>query len=103
MRLYRWVKEHIIAFLALYVIPCDDMTRHLSDQMEHRPTWRQRLAMKAHLSICVWCRRYETQLKFLRNTVQGMATDPDRIPLPPGGLSKEARERIRRAADESQS
>lgn len=100
MGFYRRMKNAWIEWLAQYVVPCDEITHQLSDRRHRRLTWRERLAMRFHMSICVWCRRYDKQLGFLEDTVHNLATHPDELPLPPEGhLSDEMKERIRRAAD----
>ena len=102
MGLFRRIKIAWIEWLARYVVPCNEITHQLSDSRHRRLTWRERLAMHFHMSICVWCRRYKKQLGFIEDTVHNLAAHPDELPLPTEGhLSNEMKERIRRAADDA--
>ncbi len=40
---------------------CQDVTERASDNLEGRLTLRERLALRAHLAVCVHCRRYLRQ------------------------------------------
>jgi len=40
---------------------CRDVTERASDEIEGRLTVRERLALQAHLAVCVHCRRYLRQ------------------------------------------
>lgn len=51
----------------------------------------ERVGLKIHLFLCAWCRRYKTQVNFLRN-VLGKNPPPESMPRV---LPREARERMK--------
>lgn len=85
----------------VHLLPtCRDMSRLLSDAMDHRLPWHARAKMYAHLRICALCRAYQRQLSLLRAVLRH---DPARLSddatSAHRGLSLEAKERIRRVLD----
>lgn len=58
----------------------------------------KRLKVRMHYWICVWCKRYEQQLKFLREAMHKHPA-PDE-PSPGAALSSDARQRIKAAPRE---
>jgi hypothetical protein len=72
---------------------CKESIRLQSDALD-RPLWlSQRIGLRAHLALCVWCSRYGKQIKFLRSAVQHSEHDHG----PEQTLPSDARERIKRA------
>ena len=60
--------------------------------MDARLSWRQRLAVRVHLLYCVWCRRYVTQIQFLRKAAKELAIEgPDKSAAK---LSDQAKEQM---------
>ncbi|MEO6036029.1 MAG: zf-HC2 domain-containing protein [Verrucomicrobiota bacterium] len=45
---------------------CKEMSRLASESLDHPLGSRVRLKMLLHSSVCVWCRRYSKQLRFIR-------------------------------------
>lgn len=86
-------------YLAAHLPSCREVTRWGGDALDRPLPFGQRLAVRFHVLICVWCRRYLRQIAFLRQAVRRR---PDTLaegePSPDRpGLSPEARERIRRS------
>jgi predicted anti-sigma-YlaC factor YlaD len=75
------------------MLNCRQITRLVSQGMDARLPWHQRLAIRIHLVYCVWCRRYADQLQFLRRASRDLAGGGNQSP--PEKLSTEAREQIR--------
>ncbi len=49
-----------------HLIRCRDVTRLVS-QLEDRPATRwEALRLRAHLAVCIYCSRFERQVRFLR-------------------------------------
>jgi hypothetical protein len=48
---------------------CRQVSRLISDMQERPLGWRDRLALRFHLSICDTCVRYEKQVKFLHQAM----------------------------------
>jgi hypothetical protein len=54
-----------------------------------------RIGLRTHLFLCQWCRRYDKQLRLLRQAVR---MNPDQVnEAAPQGLSSDARERLKRS------
>ena len=58
------------------MLNCKQVTRLVSQSMDARLPWYQRLSIRVHLLYCVWCRRYAAQVKFLRRATNALATEP---------------------------
>ena len=71
---------------------CTEILRLASQSLEQPLSFRTRLKMRLHFLICVWCERYDKQLKFLHRACSH-ASHQDET-LPGRGLSAEARQRI---------
>ena len=50
---------------------CHEMTRLISQSMEHPLPLRTRISMRLHYLICIWCERYRNQLRLLRAALHG--------------------------------
>jgi len=64
--------------------------------MERRLSLRERVTVKLHLWICLWCVWYLEHLQLMRDTIRSKASQEPNLEsssLPP--LSSEARERIK--------
>jgi hypothetical protein len=71
---------------------CREAARLQSEALDHPLGLGQRVGLRLHLVLCKWCRRYGTQLRFLRSAAQrGIDHEHTSQSLPPG-----ARERIKR-------
>ena len=65
-----WWKTKLVMFIARHTPKCHDITRLISESMDHPLPWRTRLAMRVHYFICVWCERYRDQLTLLGKAVK---------------------------------
>jgi anti-sigma factor RsiW len=61
------------------MLSCQDITALVSDYLEGRLTFGQRVRFQLHLGICRGCRRYLAQMK---KTVQLLGKMPDEPPPP---------------------
>lgn len=90
-----WLARKISNFVAARTPRCKDITRLLSASLDRKLSWRQRLSIRLHCFICIWCERYGEHLGWLR---QWSRHTPEHTHEMGGGqLSAEARERIKRA------
>ena len=65
--------------------------------MERRLTLRERVLLKLHLWVCVWCLWYLEHLQTMRDALRVPDNQDDDLDVPTTTrLSDEARERIRR-------
>jgi hypothetical protein len=70
----------------------------MSESMERRLSLRERINVRLHLWICLWCVWYIQQLQLLRTTIRSRAKEEpnlDATSLP--SLSPEARERMKQS------
>ena len=74
---------------------CQEAIRLQSDALDRPLTWLQRIGLRIHLTLCVWCVRYGRQIKFLRTAAQQCDHDP----VPKQSLPREVRKRIKRVLE----
>ena len=81
------------------MLSCKDVTRLLSESMDHSLPLGKRVGVRLHLLICRFCARYERQLLLIRETVRRLAAMEDAYGSLIGEpLSEEAKERIRKSS-----
>jgi DNA-directed RNA polymerase specialized sigma24 family protein len=78
---------------------CREAVRLQSEAMDRPLSPARRLGLRIHLLLCKWCRRYGTQIQFLRTASQQMPEPAN--PPSATGLSTEARDRIRQMLEEA--
>ena len=81
------------------MLNCRQVTRLISQSFDAKLPWHRRLGMKVHLLYCVWCRRYATQLRFLRKAVKELP--PEAFDVPPSKLSNEEKKQLSARLQES--
>src|SRR5215472_8436216 len=81
------------------MLNCRQVTRLVSQSMDARLPWYQRLAVRFHLLYCVWCRRYKAQIQFLRKAAKGLAMEAAGASAPK--LSDEAKGQMCRRLQEA--
>ena len=95
MKLYEKLK-HSVRFWLLRTLPtCQQTVETVSQSMERPLSLGEKIKLKLHLWICVWCQWYMEHLQVIRDTSRaqgGEAADQ----IAGASLSNEARERIRR-------
>lgn len=70
--------------------------------MERRLTVRERVLLKLHVWVCMWCQWYMEQLYLLRDTLKTPDLESSLLQSPDvPQLSVEARERIKRKISNS--
>ena len=80
------------------MLSCNDVTRLISESMDHSLPLGKRVGVRLHLLICTFCARYERQLLLIRDTVRRLAAMEDSYgPLTGELLSEEAKGRIRKS------
>ncbi len=55
-----------LRLVARIIPPCHEVTRLLSQGMDHPLPWHVRVRLRLHFAGCVWCRRYAEQLRRIR-------------------------------------
>jgi len=92
---------HAVRYFLLRRLPtCKQMAPVMSESLERPLALRERVTLKLHLWVCVWCVWYLENLRTMREALRARgareettADDVDSAVR----LSEEARERIRRA------
>lgn len=72
---------------------CEEATRLISQGLDAGLRPRARLALRLHLLLCTWCRRYRVQVLAVRAALRRQADDPRSLPEE-DGLPPAARRRI---------
>jgi hypothetical protein len=80
------------------MLSCKDVTRLLSESMDHSLPLGKRIGVRLHLVICRFCAKYERQLLLIRETARRLVAVEEMGGGSAGErLSEEARERIRKS------
>ena len=83
----------------ILTLRCEEADRLMSDSLDRRLTWVERVALNGHVACCRGCRRARRQLAILRQTLRKsldiVSAAGDEV------LSPEARDRIRQALKDS--
>lgn len=90
--------KHAVRFWLLRRLPpCKQTVEVISQSLERPLTLRERVLLKLHLWVCMWCVWYLEHLQLMRTTIRENASDLPELESPSTpGLSPEARERIKR-------
>ncbi|HZT57748.1 MAG TPA: hypothetical protein VFA21_03895 [Pyrinomonadaceae bacterium] len=99
MRLNPYRKAtHALRWLLLHRLPaCEEMVSLMSQSMERPLGLRERVLLKLHLWVCVWCVWYLEQLRLMRETLRARAVRVSAGESFEISLDAEARERIKSA------
>lgn len=90
---------HAVRYFLLRRLPtCKQMAPVMSESLERPLTLRERVTLKLHLWVCVWCVWYLEQLRTMRDALRTRSAREEADEVDSAvKLSEEARERIRRA------
>jgi hypothetical protein len=83
----------MMRLMARVMPSCRDIAALISQGMDEAHPLRKRLSIRLHVAMCSWCRRYERQLRLLREGARRYA-DAEQNQAGPC-LSPEAKERLR--------
>jgi len=90
--------KHAVRFWLLRRLPaCKQTVEIISQSMERPLTLRERVLLKLHLWVCMWCLWYMEHLQLMRDAVRLQENETDVDVSTTTRLSDEARERIRRS------
>lgn len=77
------------------MLSCKDVCYVVSESLDRKLSWRERLRVKIHLLMCAACQRMVRQMELLRTAARHCrSTDEEALHPEQGTLSKEARSRI---------
>lgn len=100
MRLRLYDKTmHAVRYWLLRTLPtCKVAVAVISESLERRLTLRERVWLKLHLWVCIWCVWYRDHLLTMRETLRKQSASAEEDDASSAmTLSPEARERIKRA------
>jgi hypothetical protein len=85
----------MLAALNAVMFTCHDMTALISQSQDANLSGLTRWRMKLHFVLCVWCRRYQRQLRFLRRALlvlpeNELGLSDQRLPMDAKARLKEA-------------
>jgi len=60
------------------MLNCKEVSNLLSDQLDRKLTFMERVNLRMHLVMCAACSRVERQLGFLREAMSGWVKPPER-------------------------
>ncbi|HWP49472.1 MAG TPA: hypothetical protein VNM22_20105 [Candidatus Limnocylindrales bacterium] len=75
---------------------CKEVTRLISESLDKKLPFYQRLSLHAHFRLCIFCKRYARQLLFIRETLRSLSQRIEDPVFPLPSLSEEARETMKR-------
>lgn len=79
------------------LMSCKHASRLISQSLDRPLSWRERVSLRLHLSLCDMCTRFQRQLHVLRTAVRQLTDkveQDDSLQLP-----QQARQRIAQALD----
>ena len=56
------------------MLSCKEVTRLVSQGLDRRLAWSERLRLRVHLAICDGCSNFRKQIDFLRRAVQRLGS-----------------------------
>ncbi|QBG48721.1 zf-HC2 domain-containing protein [Verrucomicrobia bacterium S94] len=77
------------------MLSCKEVSRLISESLDRKLPFRQRIGVRMHLMMCSLCRRYRAQAVYLRYLFTHIAGDDRKGTFPEERLSEPARERIK--------
>jgi hypothetical protein len=90
-----------MTIIGVLTTTCEGATALVSRSLDGRPDRAEWFAMRLHLFCCPGCRRFDRQMKFLRQVMARLKERLSGADAPPGlTLPPDARERIRAALEE---
>jgi hypothetical protein len=95
--LYTKVRKSIRLFLLRQTPACNELVPLMSQSLERSLTLRERVTLKLHLFVCIWCVWYLDQIRRMRSILRTSTDDEPAADLVEAELSDEARARIKRA------
>jgi len=69
--------NHLIKDKIPFMISCDQATYIISKNQHEEITFLTNLKLKLHLLMCLYCRRYNKQIKFLDKIINKIKSTPD--------------------------
>jgi hypothetical protein len=75
------------------MLTCKEAVRLISEREDRRLRWPERVGLRLHVAVCILCRRYARQIRYLSTLLRANTHNPSL--LPEVRLDADARNRIR--------
>lgn len=92
---YEKAKHAVRFWLLRRLPPCEQTVKVISQSLERPLSMRERVLLKLHLWVCMWCVWYMEHLQLIRDTARECQQDLPEVDPSSPSLSPEARERIK--------
>lgn len=92
---YEKTKHRIRYWLLRKLPPCKQAVETISQSMERQLGLKERILLKLHLWVCMWCQWYMEQLQLIRDAAGTVELPVPGEPSSGPALTDDARERIR--------
>lgn len=79
------------------MLTCKEVSKLVSESLDHELPYRPRLGMRFHLMMCSLCRTYRAQTLLLRQLFESYSQQLDAVGDPESKLHPTAADRIKRA------
>lgn len=90
-----WLQLRIVLLIVRFTPRCPEVTRILSQSMEHELPRITRIKLRIHYLMCSFCERYAKQLKYMRRVAREF---PEKVgEVSNETLPAEAKERLKAA------
>ena len=99
IHLYAKAKQEATFWLGRRLPRCDDLLTTMSESLERKLTFRENVRLRLHFLICEYCHRYLRHIRLMHRAVGDRAAMID-DETSTSVLSREARERLKRALTE---
>ncbi|MBU6401983.1 MAG: zf-HC2 domain-containing protein [Verrucomicrobia bacterium] len=96
-RLVQRFRGAMMCWMAKFMPSCKEISQLVSASMDTKLPLRKRLSIRLHVLMCGLCRRYEKQLRLLRDGCSRYASPDENAVEEP--LSPEAMARLKAALD----
>ena len=95
-----WFADRCVKLICRVTPHCHEMTRLISQAKEEKLPLVQRLRMRLHYRICIWCERYRDQLETLRTASREF---PEKVgEISTERLSEDSKARLKKALQKSE-
>jgi hypothetical protein len=85
------LKFAYFSWMAKRLPPCKDILPLISQEMDSKLPFLQRIKVALHKDICEWCKRYADQLHLIQSAAKSQVAHTEE------SLSSDASERMKRA------
>lgn len=77
-----------------WMFRCQDVSQIVSESMDRKVSWGERLGIRFHLMMCRYCARHKHQLQAVKDTIRAYAQHLEEAE-PTVQLSEEAKQKMK--------